>query len=169
MKRHSSVTILTGCCLALLALHCNQQQKLGADTRAADEAAIRQADIAWSKTGETRNLEAMMLYYTEDAVVLLPDMPMAIGKEAIRKAFGPVYETPGFFARWQPAKVEVARSGDIGYVQGTAEITMNDPKGAPMSRNGKYIEIWKKQADGNWKCAIDILNFDLPAPQPPSK
>ena len=46
---------------------------------------------------------------------------------------------------------------------------MNDPKGTPTIDKGKYIEIWKKQADGSWKLAMDMLNSDLAAPQPLSK
>jgi ketosteroid isomerase-like protein len=31
------------------------------------------------------------------------------------------------------------------------------------------VEIWKKQADGNWKCIVDSWNTDLPpAPAAPA-
>jgi ketosteroid isomerase-like protein len=30
---------------------------------------------------------------------------------------------------------------------------------------GKYLEIWKRQADGSWKVALDIFNSDLPLPE----
>jgi ketosteroid isomerase-like protein len=65
--------------------------------------------------------------------------------------------------------VEVARSGDLGYSQGTYDLTFNDPSGKPMTDRGKYLEVWKKQADGSWKCAVDTFNSDLPAAPPPSK
>ena len=45
---------------------------------------------------------------------------------------------------------------------------MNDAKGKPIRDTGKILEIWKKQADGSWKCAVDTWNSDLPA-APPSK
>jgi len=32
------------------------------------------------------------------------------------------------------------------------------------------VEIWKKQSDGKWKCAVDTYNSDLPAaPAPAAK
>jgi ketosteroid isomerase-like protein len=58
--------------------------------------------------------------------------------------------------------VEVAQSGDIGYTSGTYEFTMNDASGKPVNERGKYLEVWKKQADGKWKCVMDIWNSDLP-------
>ena len=38
---------------------------------------------------------------------------------------------------------------------------------APVQDRGKYIEIWRKQADGPWKLARDIFNSDLPPAAPP--
>jgi ketosteroid isomerase-like protein len=169
MKRHSKITVLTGCCLALLALQCNQQQKPASDTRAADEAAIRQADEAWSKVVEAKQLDEHNAYFLEDGVVLAPNEAMVTGKEAIRKMVAGFFATPGFAMTWQPTKVEAARSGDFGYSLGTYELSVNDPKGVPMTDRGKYLTVWKKQANGSWKVAADMFNSDLPVPQPPSK
>jgi ketosteroid isomerase-like protein len=29
-----------------------------------------------------------------------------------------------------------------------------------MLVKGKYVEIWKKQADGSWKVAVDMFSTD---------
>jgi len=165
MKRYSCVTVLGGCFLALFALQCNQPQKPAPDTRAADEAAIRQADAAWSKTAEANQLDEMNGYFLEDAVLLAPNEPIANGKEVIRKTTGAMFAMPGFKIKWQPTKVEAARSGDFGYSVGTYELSLNDPKGKPMTDRGKYTTVWKKQVDGSWKVALDMFNSDLPMPQ----
>ena len=44
-------------------------------------------------------------------------------------------------------------------------MTVNDAKGKPVTDRGKYVEAWKKQADGAWKVVEDIYNSDLPAPK----
>jgi len=36
--------------------------------------------------------------------------------------------------------------------------------GEPEQDSSKYIEIWKRQADGSWKVAFDIFNSDLSLP-----
>jgi ketosteroid isomerase-like protein len=60
-------------------------------------------------------------------------------------------------------KVEVAKAGDLAYVSGTYEETMTDASGKPGKDRGKYLEIFRKQTDGTWKCIRDIWNSDLPA------
>ena len=34
---------------------------------------------------------------------------------------------------------------------------------------GKYLEVWKKQADGKWKVVADMFNSDLPLAPPAEK
>lgn len=70
--------------------------------------------------------------------------------------------------KWQVTKVEAARLGDFGYTVGTYEMKMNDPKGNPITDQGKYTTVWKKQADGSWKSVVDRSNTDSPV-TPPSR
>ena len=83
------------CCLALLPLAsaCSRQEP--ADTRAADEATIRDLDAQWSKTAGTNDLEATVAYYADDAGLLPPNAPIAVGKPAIRGS-GPRFSLPAF-------------------------------------------------------------------------
>ena len=147
-------------CLGAFTQACTSTPQSEPDTRAADEAAIREADIAWSKTGETRNIDAMMPTYTEDAVLLAQDAPLVTGKPAIREALAAFYATPGLSASWRPVQVEVARSGEIGYARGIVEVRRIDPNGKLSIQSGKYVEVWRKQPDGTWKVAVDMFNFD---------
>jgi ketosteroid isomerase-like protein len=137
---------------------------LAADTKA--EQALREADAAWSKAAESKDLDKTLSYYSDDATVLPPNAPAATTKEAIRKVWQDMLATPGFVISWKATKVEVAKSGDLGFVTGTYEVTMNDASGKPVSEKGKYVEVWKKQADGKWKCGTDTWNSDLPASAP---
>ena len=152
--------------LAILTLGCAQPQP-APDTRAADEAAIRKAEADWSKDTATKQASAMAAYYDEAGSVLPPNAPIATGKEAIGKVWEDMFALPGFSLHFESSKVEVARSGDIGYSEGSYELQMNDPKGNPMTDTGKFVTVWKKQADGSWKALADIFNSDLPVPPPP--
>jgi ketosteroid isomerase-like protein len=63
-------------------------------------------------------------------------------------------------------QVEVDGAGDIAYVYGKYSMTITSEEGEPVQDSGKYIEIWKRQADGTWKVSLDIFNSDLPIPEP---
>jgi ketosteroid isomerase-like protein len=138
-------------------------QQAQADTRAADEAAIRKADEDWLKAAQLKQVDPWVAFYADDAVVLPPNEKIATTKEAIRKSISELVSLPGLSIKWQLTKVEVAKSGDIGYGYGTYDLTLNDAKGKPVNDQGKILEIWKKQADGSWKCAVDTWSSDLPA------
>ena len=163
-------TILMGffCSLAFQACNPAQQPAAPPDTHAADEAAVRKADEDWSAAAKANQVDAWVAFYTDDAVVFPPNEAMASRKDAIRKAMGDFLAMPGLALSWKSAKVETARSGEIAYSYGNYEMSAKGPKGKPMTDHGKYLEVWKKQPDGGWKCSEDIWNSDVPA-APPAK
>ncbi len=154
MKKTGLTAVVLVALVGLCVVSCSPASQ--SDSREADATAIRQADLAWSAAQAADGLDGTMSVYLDDAIMLPPNSPMAIGKEAIREASAAV-ASPGFSVTWQPMKIEVARSGDIGYAIGTFEGVVDD---APVK--GKYVEIWKKQADGSWKVAADMFSPDSP-------
>src|SRR5262245_5487580 len=128
----------------------------------AAEQAIRETDLAWAKAAAAMDLEATLSFFAADAIEMPPNAPLASGKDALRSVWFGYFRTPGFAMSWRPTKVEVARSGELGYSMGVYEQTMHDRMGKPVTDRGKYVTIWKKQPDGKWKAAIDTFNSDLP-------
>ena len=151
--------------LLLLSLSTACQSRV-TDTRAADEATIRQLDDEWSKSVATRDAERVISYYADDAVVMPPNIPTLAGKDAIRTLWRSMLESPLFSGGWKATKVEVAQSGDLAYLSGNYEFKEQDPAGNPITDKGKYLVVWKKQADGNWKCVANMFNSDLPSVAP---
>src|SRR5438046_4021408 len=134
---------------------------LAADTKS--EQALRDADAQWSAAAGAKDLDKTVSNYSNDALVMPPNASAATTREAIRKVWQDLLTSPGTIISWKATKVEVAKSGDIGFVSGTYELTINDASGKPVNDRGKYVEVWEKQADGKWKCGADIWNSDLPA------
>jgi ketosteroid isomerase-like protein len=149
--------------LMLLAAACTQPAP--PDTRAADEATIKELDTQWSKVATAGDVDGAVSYYSDDASVLPPNAPIANTKPAIRAAWAALL-TPDVTVSWQITKVEVARSGDLGYAMGTYVVALKNVAGNPVVERGKLVEVWKKQADGKWKVTADIFNSDAPAPAP---
>ncbi len=136
-----------------------------ADTRAADESAIRSLDTQWSKTAAAKDVDGTVSYYSDGASLLPPNEPIATGKPAIRAVWAALLG-PDVSLTWQPSTVEVARSSDLAYVVGVYQMTMKDAQGQPAADHGKFVEVWKKQADGKWKTVADIFNSDVPTAAP---
>ena len=134
------------------------------DTRAADERAIREAEAAWSKATTAKDLERTLSFLADDCSALPSNAPIVTGKEALRAYWSQASTAPGSSVSWRATSVQVARSGDLGYVVGAYESAGKDAKGRPVTDRGKYVEVWKKQPDGSWKVVVDIYNSDLPAP-----
>ncbi len=159
-KKHSPKFIFCACfALLLFASACRQQTP--PDTRVADQIAIRETDAQWSKTAGARDLDGTVSYYSDDASVLAPNAPIASDKKSIRAMWTELL-VPELSVSWQISKVDVARSGELGYLIGTYQITPTDPQSKIPADRGKMVEVFKKQPDGKWKCAADIFNSDLP-------
>lgn len=157
----------TNVCIALL-LFSFLCVASGADTKAIEQA-LRDLDAQWSAAAGAKDLEKTISFYSENALVLPTNAPAATTKEAIRTTWKDLLASPGLAISWKTTKVEVAKSGDIAYTTGTYELTMNDASGKPVPDHGKYVEVWKKQADGKWKVAVDIWNSDVLLPLPEKK
>lgn len=133
-----------------------------ADNRAADAAAIQALDEQWSATAAKNDVDGTVAFYADDAVVLPPNAPIATDRKSIRESWAGLLG-PTTAVSWKVSKVEVAKSGDLGYLYGTYSLSIQDPKGGlPIHDSGKLVEVWKKQADGKRKCIVDTYNSDLP-------
>jgi uncharacterized protein (TIGR02246 family) len=128
------------------------------DTRKADEAAIRAASADWSKASQEKDLDKATAYIADDAIFFVNKGAPLKGKDAIKTAWKPMVSAPGPGLPFTTAYVEVARSGDIAYEYGTFDLQAEVKKGKVADENGRYVVVWKKQADGSWKAAVDIDN-----------
>ncbi|MDQ3908756.1 MAG: DUF4440 domain-containing protein [Acidobacteriota bacterium] len=127
--------------------------------------AIREADAGWMKVFSAKDLDKSVAFVAAEGSVLAPNAPIATGGAAVRTLFAGFFTLPNLQISWHPAKAEVARSGELGYTSGAYQMTFNDPSGKQVNDRGKYVTIWKKQADGSWKVMYDIFNSDLAAGQ----
>src|ERR1043166_8321389 len=71
-----SLSLLTGC--------PQQATTTTADTRSADEAALKNLDAEWSKAAGAKDVDKTASYYSDDAIVLPPNMAAINGKQGAR-------------------------------------------------------------------------------------
>ncbi len=126
-------------------------------------AAIKSADNSWSVVSEKRSVDGWLAYYSDDAIMMPPGEKVCNDPASREASIKNMFTMPGIDLRFQDTKVEASASGDLGYASGVYQLDGKDPKGQDYHETGKFTEVWKKQADGGWKCVADIWNADPPA------
>jgi ketosteroid isomerase-like protein len=97
--------------------------------------------------------KAFAEWFAEDGVALGNGQAPTIGKVAIAKSAN--WSPKDYQLTWTPTDAVLGPSGDIGYTWGHFEGHSKDANGNPVTTSGRYITIWRKQADGNWKVVLD--------------
>jgi uncharacterized protein (TIGR02246 family) len=134
------------------------------DTRPMDVRAIEKLEADWVATIQSRDLDKWVMFYAEDGSVLIPNAPPVTGRDNIRAMLAPVLHDPNYAYTFRAEKIEA--SGDLAYSRGVYEATRTDRKTQqPVTDQGKYITVYKRQADGSWKAVQDMGSSDLPAPK----
>jgi uncharacterized protein (TIGR02246 family) len=107
---------------------------------------------------EGRDLERILSYWTDDAVVLAPGLPAVVGKEALREYVRGSMQIPGFKISWKSTDVKLSADGSLAYMFSQNTVTMNARDGTPATTEGRAVTIWRLESDGEWRCAVDIWN-----------
>lgn len=125
----------------------------------AEREALLETDRAWAAAAAAGDIERLTSYWADDATNYFPGAPVARGKEAIGELVRRNRLQPGFSLSWEPQEAVVARSGELGYTSGTFALSIENPEGQPVTRQGHYVCIWKKREDGSWKCSVESTIF----------
>ena len=150
--------------LTLVLAACTQAPSAPADSRAADEKALRDQDAASLAAWNSKDPEKVVALYADDATMVIPNAPAIHGKEAMRSGLKEALADPNFKLDFSPTGAEASKSGDLGYVKGTYTVTASDPKvKKPTVEKGNYLIVYKKQADGSWKIINDFASPEAAA------
>jgi uncharacterized protein (TIGR02246 family) len=124
---------------------------------------ILRLDAEWSRAAQNGDVDRVLSFWADDAIVFPPASPAVVGTAAIREFVTKSFQTPGFTISWKTTTVAVSRSGDIAYTTGTNRVTFNAPDGKQVTVEGKAVAVWRKEKGGSWKCVIDIWNDVSPS------
>ena len=152
--------------ILLLTLGCtaaveNSGQELDLE---AERTLLLETDRALAEAHSTSDtpLDTVFASFADDVRVLAPDIPIAQGWEASRAVFAKLEALPGYSLKWSPTLANVGGAADLGYTIGTYHMKLPDSDGNLVEIDGKYLSLWKRQPDGNWKIAVDMFNTDGP-------
>jgi ketosteroid isomerase-like protein len=114
--------------------------------------ALSDAFVRHFNAGEADQL--VQAVYTEDARLLPPNLPMIAGRLQISEAFREFLGAGMGELTIETYEIEVASSGDLAYGIGTFSL------GRPAPDRGKFVEVYRRQSDGSWKCVVDMFSSD---------
>jgi uncharacterized protein (TIGR02246 family) len=156
MKQVVSICVLSA--VSFIAMGCQSSSDHDADVQA-----IKATESQWNQAWASKDANKVMSFYADDAVVMVAGEPASVGKPAIAAAMTPMIADPATDLKFEAKRVEVSKSGDMGYTQGTYTMAVMDPQTKQvMHDHGTYVTTYRKQADGTWKAVMDVPTSEVP-------
>ena len=127
----------------------------------AEKTLLLQRDAEWAAAAfEGRDVEVVLSYWTDDAVVIPPGLAPIIGKPALRQYVEGSMKIPGFRINWSSTDAVFSPDGNLAYMFSRNVVNMDGLDGTPMTTEGRAVTIWRREPDGQWRCAVDIWNAE---------
>jgi uncharacterized protein (TIGR02246 family) len=124
-------------------------------------AALRGLDEAFVRDANRKDAAALVAgFYAEDAVLLPPNAPMLTGVDAIREFWQTVLDAGVADVTLETTRV--GASGDLAYGIGRYTLTAPLAGGGRAEDGGKYLVVFRRQADGTWKAIADMFGSNRP-------
>ena len=168
-----SLALLCGAALALAITACNQAPPAApaaADTHDADVKAITDNETQWNSDYAARDTDKIVAHYADDGILMPPGADPAKGKDAIRAMITSMLADKALTLSFKASRVDVSKSGELGYTQGDYQLTATDPTTHKViNDHGTYVTTYRKQADGAWKAVVDIATSSAPPAAPPKR
>ena len=109
----------------------------------------------------TNNVEALVVLYTDNGVFMRPQMPAAVGREALRQAYKDVFATLKVNLTFTVHEVEAL--GDMAWLRGTSNGRVKVlASGAESADSYHQLVVFRREA-GAWKIRSYLYAPNNPA------
>ncbi len=123
------------------------------------EAAVRRITHEWVLACNTRHLDDLLELYVSDALVLRSNHPPIRGAAAVREFFFGALDAGLGEVEVEPIRVDVV--GDFAYEAGRCKALIPSSNGKRREERGKYLWVFARQPNSEWKLAADCWSSDL--------
>lgn len=115
---------------------------------------VRQADSAFALAADLQGTGIAFGDYVAPEGVVFSGSEIVMGSDAVRALYDEQQRAGGTL-NWRPVYADAADSGDLGFTVGEYVFTGRGSNGSVVQRFGKYLTIWKRLADGEWRFVVD--------------
>ena len=112
---------------------------------------IKKGDLAIKQ----EDFDTLMNYYTDDAILVVKPGMIARGKDEIRKAFIAIAKYFNNSIVPTQGEMIILEAGDTALVISQTFLEAESKKDSEYSMERKATYVFKKNAQGEWLCAID--------------
>lgn len=113
--------------------------------------AVQQAD----QLINSGRFDALMDFYTDDAVLVVRPGLNVQGRDGIRRAFDAIAAHFQHSLWVSQRDLQVVETGDTALVMGRARIQWRSSDGFLSFLERKATYVFRRQADDSWRCAVD--------------
>ena len=125
-----------------------------ATTQSRTEPVLNRVAAAFESAFNAKDAVKTAAFYTDDAVVMPPNMQMVKGRQAIETYYRIGFSQSTGTVRITPFESTI--TGTTAFESGTSALTSSG-----RTETGKYVVIYRRVGN-DWKIAYDIFNNDDP-------
>ena len=133
-----------------------------ADVTADAKNDVRCREIAFSRSVETKDIEAFKSFLDDDARFV--GRSVMTGPDAITEAWEVFFADDGPAIKWRPQFVEVLDDSTLALTRGPFQMISRDADGSTVEQWGTFNSVWRKKSDGEWQVVFDAGSSAAEAP-----
>lgn len=156
MKFLSKFSLFSLLLILIVSIGCQPQHDMAKIT-----AQVNEMNTLMTKTMMDSDSEAMLKFYTNDAISMPSYEPMIKGMEAFKEYNK--NQPPMDMKSFTITSTDILVSGNFVVDIGTYDIVINMPEmpGGEVPDKGKYLTIYEIQQDGSLLIKVDTWNTDF--------
>ena len=117
-------------------------------------------DRAFDSVVAEKGVEGWVSFFADSGIQMPEGSGIVVGHDAIRQHMSGFFSDTNQKLRWTPDRAEASSDGTLGYTIGHWTLTVRDSGGTHEAYRGKYLTVWRRQADGSWKAEADVGNTE---------
>ena len=117
--------------------------------------AIDKGNAQWIEAWDKADASLIAELFAPDGVQLGRNGKLFKGSQQVLEHMKPVLEGAGKGAKATVTTVDLWLDGETAYETGTYSYSYQE-NGKPVKDEGRYVTIWKRQANGAWKIIMDM-------------
>jgi uncharacterized protein (TIGR02246 family) len=159
MNRITSVVLLALITLSCSRIYGEQENKSDKQTFASVLTEARQAidkgNAQWVKAWEKGDAAMIATLFAKEGILLGRNGKSFKGPEQIFERQKIVMESAGKTVKATVMTVDLWLDGDTAYETGKYSYNFQE-NGKPVTEEGRYVTVWRRQSDGSWKIIMDM-------------